>query len=282
MVIGRVGTFGEPPGQPGEGGVERARRVPTRTARAAWRRIVAGRRRNGKSRAPKGRAERGISLARVPAHDQNPQTAVAAGARHVGAALMSRAACAPAARSISPASPYVITGAARPRPRSRVRSDATGRGSTLAARDQGELERAREDLRARGIDADAITCDVRDRDEARQLVREVVARTGRIDVLINNAGIIQVGPLEHMQRGDFEEAMDVHFWGPLHTMLAAIPEMRRRAPDASSTSPRLAERSACRIWRRTARASSRSSDCPSGSGRGREGQNLRHDGHARA
>src|SRR5262249_8687316 len=51
---------------------------------------------------------------------------------------------------------------------------------------------------------------------------------GRIDVLINNAGIIQVGPLEHMQRGDFEEAMAVHFWGPLHTMMAAIPEMTRQ------------------------------------------------------
>jgi NAD(P)-dependent dehydrogenase (short-subunit alcohol dehydrogenase family) len=59
-------------------------------------------------------------------------------------------------------------------------------------------------------------------------VREVVARTGRIDVLINNAGVIQVGPLEHMQRGDFEEAMAVHFWGPLHTMMAAIPEMKRQ------------------------------------------------------
>jgi short-subunit dehydrogenase len=50
---------------------------------------------------------------------------------------------------------------------------------------------------------------------------------GRIDVLINNAGIIEVGPFEPMRRGDFEEAMAVHFWGPLHTMMAAIPEMKR-------------------------------------------------------
>jgi len=47
-------------------------------------------------------------------------------------------------------------------------------------------------------------------------------------VLINNAGIIQVGPLEHMERGDFEQAMAVHFWGPLQTMTAAIPVMRRQ------------------------------------------------------
>ena len=38
---------------------------------------------------------------------------------------------------------------------------------------------------------------------------------GRIDVLVNNAGIIQVGPLEHMTIDDFEEAMATHFWGPL-------------------------------------------------------------------
>jgi len=45
-------------------------------------------------------------------------------------------------------------------------------------------------------------------------------------MLINNAGIIQVGPIEHMQTADFEEAMDVHFWAPLQTMLAAVPAMK--------------------------------------------------------
>jgi len=98
---------------------------------------------------------------------------------------------------------------------------------TLAARDEGELDRARDDLARRGVDVQTITCDLANRDAARQLVRDVVARRGRIDVLINNAGIIQVGPLEHMQRGDFEEAMAVHFWAPLHTMLEAVPHMKR-------------------------------------------------------
>ena len=42
-------------------------------------------------------------------------------------------------------------------------------------------------------------------------------RRGGIDVLVNNAGIIQVGPLEHMTIDDFEEAMETHFWGPLFT-----------------------------------------------------------------
>jgi NAD(P)-dependent dehydrogenase (short-subunit alcohol dehydrogenase family) len=50
-----------------------------------------------------------------------------------------------------------------------------------------------------------------------------------VDVLINNAGVIQVGPLEHMTHEDFENAMATHFWGPLHMMFEAVPSMRRRA-----------------------------------------------------
>ncbi len=49
-----------------------------------------------------------------------------------------------------------------------------------------------------------------------------------IDLLINNAGVMKVGPLDHMEHADFEEAMAVHFWGPLHTTLAAVPAMRRQ------------------------------------------------------
>ena len=53
-------------------------------------------------------------------------------------------------------------------------------------------------------------------------------RFGRIDVLVNNAGVIQVGPLEVQTQKDFEEAMSVHYWGPFYTMKAVLPEMRER------------------------------------------------------
>jgi NAD(P)-dependent dehydrogenase (short-subunit alcohol dehydrogenase family) len=102
---------------------------------------------------------------------------------------------------------------------------------TIAARDQEELERAREDLADHAQDSSAIhivRCDVAVREQAEELVAEAARRYGSVDVLVNNAGIIQVGPIEHMTLEDFERAMGVHFWGPLHTMLAAIPIMRRQ------------------------------------------------------
>src|SRR5262245_49979193 len=60
---------------------------------------------------------------------------------------------------------------------------AEGARLTIAARDAAELERAREDLAAYGAHATTVVCDVALPAEAEQLVREVVARTGRLDVL---------------------------------------------------------------------------------------------------
>jgi NAD(P)-dependent dehydrogenase (short-subunit alcohol dehydrogenase family) len=98
----------------------------------------------------------------------------------------------------------------------------------ICARDAAELQRAAEDLKQRGAEVLPLTCDITDRIQVERMVHDVVAQYGRIDVLINNAGVIQAGPLEAMDFSDFEEAMRVHFWGPLYTIQAALPEMRRR------------------------------------------------------
>jgi short-subunit dehydrogenase len=45
---------------------------------------------------------------------------------------------------------------------------------------------------------------------------------------MNDAGVIQVGPLETMSAKDYRQAMDVHFWGPFHTINAVLPQMKRR------------------------------------------------------
>ncbi|MBA2493814.1 MAG: SDR family NAD(P)-dependent oxidoreductase [Acidobacteria bacterium] len=96
----------------------------------------------------------------------------------------------------------------------------------ICARDGEELNRAKEDLESRGAKVLDIVCDVRNQNEVNQMVEKVCNHYGQIDVLINNAGVIQVGPLEVQTKEDFEDAMNVHFWGPYYTMSAVIPKMR--------------------------------------------------------
>lgn len=105
---------------------------------------------------------------------------------------------------------------------------AEGANVAVCARDPRELERARADLAARGANVFAFPCDVTDRAQVRETVEVVTRHFGRVDVLVNNAGVIQVGPLEVMTLEDFEQAMAVHFWGPLYATLAVLPQMRAR------------------------------------------------------
>jgi NAD(P)-dependent dehydrogenase (short-subunit alcohol dehydrogenase family) len=104
------------------------------------------------------------------------------------------------------------------------------RGARVAicARDTEELERARADLQRRGASVLAVPCDVTERAQVGELVNIVREHFGGIDVLVNNAGVIQVGPVEVMTVEDYEEVMKAHFWGPLYAILAVLPEMRGR------------------------------------------------------
>ncbi len=98
----------------------------------------------------------------------------------------------------------------------------------ICGRDETGLERARKELVDRGADVLAIPCDVTDREQVNQMVEAVRSRFGQIDVLINNAGAIAVDPMETMTIEDYEAAMKIHFWAPLYTTLALLPEMRQR------------------------------------------------------
>src|SRR5262245_20434457 len=99
----------------------------------------------------------------------------------------------------------------------------------LLARDMGELDRAKHELEARGgVEVTTLRCDVRRRGDVRAAIDTILERLRAIDILINNAGVIQVGPLEHMTEENFENAMATHFWGPLHLMLEIAPVMRHR------------------------------------------------------
>ena len=98
----------------------------------------------------------------------------------------------------------------------------------ICARDASELERAADDLRARGGRVITIPCDITDRDQIDDPLATVRLQLGPVDVLVNNAGVIDVGPVEHMTVDDYERAMATHFWGPLYITLAVVAEMRAR------------------------------------------------------
>ena len=96
----------------------------------------------------------------------------------------------------------------------------------ILARDSDEIRRAEAQIVANGAEVFGVKCDVRSQEEVNAAVSNIVTRFGGVDVLINNAGVIQVGPLDHMTQGDFEEALAVHFYAPLHCTLAVLPHMR--------------------------------------------------------
>lgn len=105
---------------------------------------------------------------------------------------------------------------------------AEGARIAICARDGAELARAREELQNSGAEVFDCVCDVRDQFQVNRMVEDVLTRFGHIDVLINNAGVIQVGPLETQTQEDFDEALAVHFWGPFYTMQAVLPQMKLR------------------------------------------------------
>jgi len=103
----------------------------------------------------------------------------------------------------------------------------------LAARDEEELQRARVILAKEGAAHSASTieivvADVTLREDANRIIEAARLRFGRVDVLINNAGVIHVGPFVSQPEDAFEEAMATNFFGALYTVQAVVEEMRER------------------------------------------------------
>ncbi len=99
----------------------------------------------------------------------------------------------------------------------------------LVARETAELDRAKGELSEFGDRrVQTFAADLTDPAQARAIAAEARQRFGRVDILINNAGIIQVSALADTNRTDFEQAMALHFWAPYQLMMEIIPLMQRQ------------------------------------------------------
>ncbi|MBY8882300.1 SDR family NAD(P)-dependent oxidoreductase [Streptomyces sp. PLK6-54] len=103
---------------------------------------------------------------------------------------------------------------------------------TVAARDEEELDRAREFLlRQRpGGRVRTAVCDVTDRAAVAALMGGAADAFGGIDVVVANAGVIQVAPVESVGSDEFRSAMDTIYLGAVHAALEALPWLRRSRP----------------------------------------------------
>jgi short-subunit dehydrogenase len=99
----------------------------------------------------------------------------------------------------------------------------------ICARDGAELERAADDLRALGAEVIAVVGDITDGEMPKVLIDSAAERYGRLDILISNAGIIQVGPVESTGPEDYDAALQTMALAPVRLTMAALPGMQRQA-----------------------------------------------------
>jgi short-subunit dehydrogenase len=135
-----------------------------------------------------------------------------------------------AAKRLTPRSTFrertvVITGGSRGLGLALARCFASeGARLALLARSAEQLESAAAQLRrTAAVEVLPLVCDVRDAGAIDRAVAAIVERFGAIEVLVNNAGIIQAMPFENAQLEDFRDSLDTHFWAPLRMTRACLP-----------------------------------------------------------
>ena len=103
---------------------------------------------------------------------------------------------------------------------------AAGARLVLGARRLDRLEALAREL---GLGADAaLKTDVTDREQVKALVDHAVAVHGRLDVIVNNAGLTPHSPLERGKTDDWDRMIDVNLKGVLYGIAAALPHMTRQ------------------------------------------------------
>jgi len=104
---------------------------------------------------------------------------------------------------------------------------AAGAQIAITATTNRVYERARE-LDATGKNVVAIVADLTEEDRAQHIVDTVMQRSGRIDVLVNNAGIMSLAPLAKTLVDEWDRMIDINVKGVLHGIAAVLPVFERQ------------------------------------------------------
>ena len=105
---------------------------------------------------------------------------------------------------------------------------AQGASVVLGARRVDRIQSLADELTANGGKALAVTTDVTHRDQVKRLVDTAVQKYGRIDVMINNAGLMPHSPLERLKIDEWDRMIDVNIKGVLYGIAAALPYMKQQ------------------------------------------------------
>lgn len=98
----------------------------------------------------------------------------------------------------------------------------------VCARNDCDLERVREEFADNGWPLVAVACDVGVRAEIERVIEKLGESWGDVEILVNNAGTILVGPVENQETAAFEDAMQTHFWGPYYATNAVVGPMKAK------------------------------------------------------
>jgi NADP-dependent 3-hydroxy acid dehydrogenase YdfG len=108
-----------------------------------------------------------------------------------------------------------------------------GRGAAVAvaARRRDRLEELAAGITSQGGTALVLECDVTDQEQASAAVQRTVAELGRLDTLVNNAGVMLLGPAAEAPLAEWQQMVALNVLGLLYCAHAALPHLRRAAAD---------------------------------------------------
>lgn len=108
-----------------------------------------------------------------------------------------------------------------------VTGGRSGIGRAVAIRLQQEGARVFTAQRGTDTDFEGITADFTDPATPQRVIDEVIAKAGRLDVLVNNAGMMQEASVEAMSLQDWQRTLSVNLTAPFMMIKAALPHLRK-------------------------------------------------------